>query len=60
MPIQLDKILADIAEEKVLHPNYPPAGKKEIDDAWARVGKNNKLSGKYVLNYFVSFSKFLG
>ncbi|XP_014102119.2 mucin-21 [Bactrocera oleae] len=44
MPIQLDKILADIAEEKVLHPNYPPAGKKEIDDAWARVGKNNKLS----------------
>lgn len=46
MPIQLDKILADIAEEKVLHPNFPPAGKKEIDDAWARVGKNNKLSGK--------------
>ncbi|XP_011180870.2 uncharacterized protein LOC105211229 [Zeugodacus cucurbitae] len=44
MPIQLDKILADIAEEKVLHPNFPPAGKKEVDDAWARVGKNNKLS----------------
>ncbi|XP_053967352.1 uncharacterized protein LOC128868837 [Anastrepha ludens] len=44
MPIQLDKILADIAEEKVLHPNYPPAGKKDVDDAWARVGKNNKLS----------------
>ncbi|CAD7012606.1 uncharacterized protein DDB_G0271670 [Ceratitis capitata] len=44
MPIQLDKILADIAEEKVLHPNFPPASKKEVDDAWARVGKNNKLS----------------
>ncbi|XP_036333625.1 mucin-17 isoform X1 [Rhagoletis pomonella] len=44
MPIQLDKILADIAKEKVLRPNYPEAGKKEVDDAWSRVGKNNKLS----------------
>ncbi|XP_067627415.1 mucin-21 [Eurosta solidaginis] len=44
MPIQLDKILADIAKEKSLHPNYPPASKREVDEAWARVGKNNKLS----------------
>lgn len=46
MPIQLDKILNDIAREKVLHPNYPGATKKEVDDAWLRVGKNNSLSGK--------------
>uniref|UniRef100_A0A1A9V2K8 MADF domain-containing protein n=1 Tax=Glossina austeni TaxID=7395 RepID=A0A1A9V2K8_GLOAU len=44
MPIQLDKILNDIAREKVLHPNYPGATKKEVDDAWLRVGKNNSLS----------------
>ncbi|XP_061402083.1 ras-interacting protein RIP3 [Musca vetustissima] len=44
MPIQLDKILADIANEVVLHPNYQGATKKEIDDAWARVGKNSNLS----------------
>uniref|UniRef100_A0A1A9WSG3 MADF domain-containing protein n=1 Tax=Glossina brevipalpis TaxID=37001 RepID=A0A1A9WSG3_9MUSC len=44
MPIQLDKILNDIAREKVLHPNYPGATKKELDDAWLRVGKNNSLS----------------
>lgn len=46
MPIQLDKILGDIAIEKVLHPNYQGATKKEIDDAWTRVGKNSNLSGK--------------
>lgn len=46
MPIQLDKILADIAGEVALHPNYQGATKKEIDDAWARVGKNSNLSGK--------------
>ncbi|XP_037811517.1 uncharacterized protein LOC119603544 isoform X2 [Lucilia sericata] len=44
MPIQLDKILGDIANEKVLHPNYQGATKKEIDDAWTRVGKNSNLS----------------
>ncbi|KAM7342372.1 microtubule-associated protein 60 isoform 2-T2 [Cochliomyia hominivorax] len=44
MPIQLDKILGDIANEKVLHPNYQGASKKEIDDAWTRVGKNSSLS----------------
>ncbi|GBP10224.1 hypothetical protein EVAR_101490_1 [Eumeta japonica] len=45
MPIQLDKILGDIANEKVLHPNYQGATKKGIDDAWSRVGKNSHLSG---------------
>ncbi|XP_013105412.2 uncharacterized protein LOC106085639 [Stomoxys calcitrans] len=44
MPIQLDKILADIANEVALHPNNQDATKKEIDDAWARVGKNSNLS----------------
>ncbi|XP_075168205.1 microtubule-associated protein 60 [Haematobia irritans] len=44
MPIQLDKILADIANEVALHPNNQDATKKEIDDAWSRVGKNSNLS----------------
>ncbi|XP_037944767.1 flocculation protein FLO11-like [Teleopsis dalmanni] len=44
MPIQLDVILKDISEEKVLHPNYPTPSKKEVDDAWARVSKKNVLS----------------
>lgn len=48
MPIQLDKILGDIANEKVLHPNYQGATKKEIDDAWSRVGNNSNLSGNLI------------
>ncbi|XP_075167541.1 uncharacterized protein LOC142239633 [Haematobia irritans] len=44
MPIQLDKILADIANEVALHPNNQDATKKEIDDAWSKVGKNSNLS----------------
>lgn len=48
MPIQLDKILNDIASEKVLHPNYRDASKKDVEEAWLRVGKNNALSGKLI------------
>lgn len=50
MPIQLDKILGDIAEEKVLHPFHPSATKKETEEAWSRVGKKSKLSGKVYNN----------
>lgn len=60
MPIQLDKILSDIAEEKVLHPNYPSSSKKQVDDAWMRVGKKNKLSGTIlVIKYVVIKNKKL-
>lgn len=52
MPIQLDKILSDIANEKVLHPSYQGATKKEVDDAWARVGKNSNLSGKQIAKLY--------
>lgn len=61
MPIQLDKILNDIANEKVLHPNCrDTAVKKDVDDAWARVGKKNGLSGKiyfYYMYVYISLSR---
>lgn len=58
MPIQLDKILADIAEEKPLHPQSDAAkSKKDQDEAWIKVGKKNKLSAHEAKSIFKVLQK---
>lgn len=58
MPIQLDKILADIAEEKSLHPHSEAAkSKKDQEDAWTKVGKKNKLSAHEAKSIFKVLQK---
>ncbi|XP_055854727.1 myb-like protein V [Episyrphus balteatus] len=58
MPIQLDKILADIAEEKPLHPLSEAAKiKKDQDEAWIKVGKKNKLSAHEAKSIFKVLQK---
>ncbi|XP_034479970.1 mucin-5AC [Drosophila innubila] len=57
MAIQLDKILADIAKEKALHPNNAGATKQEQDDAWARIGRLNKLTVHESRSIFIVLQK---
>lgn len=57
MAIQLDKILADIAKEKVLHPNNAGATKQEQDEAWARIGRLNKLTVHESRSIFIVLQK---
>ncbi|XP_055923073.1 uncharacterized protein LOC129953714 isoform X2 [Eupeodes corollae] len=58
MPIQLDKILADIADEKPLHPQSDAAkSKKDQDEAWIKVGKKNKLSAHEAKSIFKVLQK---
>lgn len=57
MAIQLDKILADIAKEKALHPNNTSATKQEQDDAWARIGRLNKLTVHESRSIFIVLQK---
>lgn len=58
MPIQLDKILADIAEEKPLHPHSEAAkSKKDQEEAWTKVGKKNKLSAHEAKSIFKVLQK---
>ncbi|EDW74948.2 uncharacterized protein Dwil_GK15949 [Drosophila willistoni] len=58
MAIQLDKILADIAKEKALHPNNGgSASKQEQDEAWQRIGRLNKLSVHESRSIFIVLQK---
>ncbi|XP_062132826.1 uncharacterized protein LOC133843335 [Drosophila sulfurigaster albostrigata] len=57
MAIQLDKILADIAKEKALHPNNPGSTKQEQDEAWARIGRLNKLTVHESRSIFIVLQK---
>ncbi|XP_017066586.1 uncharacterized protein LOC108104813 [Drosophila eugracilis] len=57
MAIQLDKILQDIAKEKVLHPNNGGATKQEQEEAWARIGRLNKLSVHESRSIFIVLQK---
>ncbi|XP_017012151.2 uncharacterized protein Map60 [Drosophila takahashii] len=57
MAIQLDKILQDIAKEKVLHPNNGGASKQEQEEAWARIGRLNKLSVHESRSIFIVLQK---
>ncbi|XP_033254533.1 uncharacterized protein LOC117194007 [Drosophila miranda] len=57
MAIQLDKILADIAKEKALHPNNGGATKQEQEDAWGRIGRLNKLSVHESRSIFIVLQK---
>ncbi|XP_030387032.1 probable serine/threonine-protein kinase nek3 [Scaptodrosophila lebanonensis] len=57
MAIKLDKILADIAKEKALHPNNGGASKQEQDEAWARIGRLNKLSVHESRSIFIVLQK---
>ncbi|XP_030554721.1 WW domain-containing adapter protein with coiled-coil [Drosophila novamexicana] len=57
MAIQLDKILADISKEKALHPNNASATKQEQDDAWARIGRLNKLTVHESRSIFIVLQK---
>lgn len=57
MAIQLDKILADIAKEKALHPNNGGSSKQEQEEAWARIGRLNKLSVHETRSIFIVLQK---
>ncbi|XP_017105994.1 uncharacterized protein Map60 [Drosophila bipectinata] len=57
MAIQLDKILADIAKEKALHPNNGGSTKQEQEEAWARIGRLNKLSVHETRSIFIVLQK---
>ncbi|XP_034141366.1 uncharacterized protein LOC117592020 isoform X2 [Drosophila guanche] len=57
MAIQLDKILADIAKEKAVHPNNGGATKQEQEDAWGRIGRLNKLSVHESRSIFIVLQK---
>ncbi|XP_016973945.1 proton channel OtopLc [Drosophila rhopaloa] len=57
MAIQLDKILQDIAKEKVLHPNNGGSSKQEQEEAWARIGRLNKLSVHESRSIFIVLQK---
>ncbi|XP_017045075.1 uncharacterized protein LOC108090754 [Drosophila ficusphila] len=57
MTIQLDKILQDIAKEKALHPNNGGASKQEQEEAWARIGRLNKLSVHESRSIFIVLQK---
>ncbi|XP_016928736.2 uncharacterized protein Map60 [Drosophila suzukii] len=57
MAIQLDKILQDIAKEKALHPNNGGASKQEQEEAWARIGRLNKLSVHESRSIFIVLQK---
>ncbi|XP_017027170.1 titin [Drosophila kikkawai] len=57
MAIQLDKILAHIAKEKALHPNNGGSTKQEQEEAWARIGRLNKLSVHESRSIFIVLQK---